>query len=116
MRQKNQITERKISFRERVRGLCVWLKNGCRNQLENRRFSGCSADARYIPSPGIGGAGKKARAFFDFCFFSQMFNTLSRSKGLQGRLVDSGFPAESRLQKIPIQTIQDFFAMEQESQ
>jgi hypothetical protein len=71
---------------------------------------------RFILFPWHGGAGKQARAFFDFCFFSQMLNTLSRSKGLQGRLVDSGFPAESRLQKIPIQTIQDFFAMEQESQ
>jgi hypothetical protein len=67
-------------------------------------------------SPGIGGAGGKAlfsliAGFPDICQ-----NTLSRSKGLQGRLVDSDFPAESRLQKIPIQTIQDFFAMQQERQ
>ena len=75
-----------------------WLQKSMRKPA----FFRLQCHDRFILFPWHGGAGKKAWAFFDFCFFRQMLTTLSRSKGLQGRFVDSDFPAESRLQKIPI--------------
>ena len=79
-------------------------------------MDGCSAMTGSYFSPGMVVQEKKPGLSLISAFSAKCQNTLIRSKGLQGRLVDSDFPAESRLQKIPIQTIQDFFAMQQERQ
>jgi hypothetical protein len=53
-------------------------------------------------SPGMVVQENKPGLSLISAFLVKCQNTLIRSKGLQGRLVDSGFPVEERLQKIPI--------------